>query len=268
MRKNVKDLFDLTGKVAAVIGGAQNLGYDMAEALAEAGADVVITSRDLEKAESKAKTLAEQTGRRIVPLALDATNQDEVKRAFARIVQEFGRLDVLINNAGGSPLATGGWPFLERTMEDFDLNVNINLRTMFLCTQEAVRIMLGQGSGSIINIASITGIIGRDYRVYPPEMRPNIEVYNMCKGGVIAFTRDIAAQMGKHGIRVNCISPGGFERGQHPEFIRRYSEKTPLGRMGRDGIDLKGAAVFLASEASAYVTGHNLVVDGGFTIWQ
>jgi NAD(P)-dependent dehydrogenase (short-subunit alcohol dehydrogenase family) len=128
--------------------------------------------------------------------------------------------------------------------------------------------MKKQGSGSIINIASIAGIIGRDRRVYPVEMPMQSTDYAAAKAGVIGLTRDLAAYLGPAGVRVNAISPGGFERGQLKEFIEAYSDKTPLRRMGRDGIDIKGAILFLSSEASAYVTGHNLVVDGGFTICQ
>ena len=125
------------------------------------------------------------------------------------------------------------------------------------------------GAGSIVIIASMSGMIGRDRWVYEgsPDMVPNMTVYSAAKSGLIGFMRDLAAENGCHGIRANCISPGGFERGQPEEFIRRYNRLTPLGRMGKDGTDLKGAVAFLASEAAAYVTGHNLAVDGGFTAW-
>ncbi|MBU0607366.1 MAG: SDR family oxidoreductase, partial [Armatimonadetes bacterium] len=143
------------------------------------------------------------------------------------------------------------------------------LRGTFLCCRAAVPIMKAQGVGSIVIIASISGMVGRDRWVYEgsPDMIPNMNVYSAAKSGLIGYMRDVAAENGKYGIRANCISPGGFERGQPEEFIRRYSKQTPLGRMGKDGTDLKGAVVYLASEASGYVTGVNLPVDGGFTMW-
>lgn len=266
MAPHVMDLLRLNGRVAMVTGGAQNLGWDIACALAEAGADVVLTSRILEKAETRAHALAADTGVRILPLALDVTDEASVDAAFARVAEAFGKLDILVNNAGsGSPKAE----FTERTRADWDASLALNLTGTFLCSQRAARMMIPRRSGCIINIASISGMIGRDRSVYEgsPDMTPNSVVYSTVKGGVIAFTRDLAAVLGRYGIRVNCISPGGFERGQPAEFIRRYGAQTMLGRMGRDGVDLKGAVVYLAGDAAAYVTGHNLVVDGGFTAW-
>lgn len=265
--KNVMELFSLAGRAAVVIGGAQNLGYDMAEALAEAGAVVVITSRDAHKAEESAERLHKHTRGKIIPLGFDAGNEEQVKNAFSRISELFPRIDILINNAGGTVYTGGGFDFIDRKTEDFDATLTLNLRTMFLCCREAVKKMIPYKKGAIINIASISGVIGRDRSVYPEGMRPNMQDYSMVKGGVIAFTRDLAAEVGKHGIRVNAISPGGFAREHAPEFVRRYSQATMLGRMGIDGLDLKGAVVYLASDASVYVTGHNLVVDGGMSVW-
>ncbi len=119
-----------------------------------------------------------------------------------------------------------------------------------------------------MNIASIAGVVGRDRRVYPKTMAPQSVSYASAKSGVIGFSRDLAAYLGPYGIRVNTISPGGFQRNQPRSFTEAYSKKVPLGRMGQDGVDIKGAVLFLASEASSYVTGHNLIVDGGFTAWQ
>lgn len=265
---HVQELFDLTGRVALVTGGAQNLGLDMAEALAEAGAAVVVTSRSDQKAERAAGELAEVTGARTLGLALDATDEASVAAAFARVIATFGRLDVLVCNAGGARLSAGGPRIEDRAADDWEYVVRLNLRSTFLCCREGVRHMKRARRGAIITIASMSGMIGRDRSVYEgSEMIPNMVDYTAAKGGIIAFTRDLAADVGAHGIRANSISPGGFERGQPAEFIRRYSAQTMLGRMGRDGVDLKGAVVYLASDAAAYVTGHNLVVDGGFTAW-
>ncbi len=267
---HINELFDLTGKVAMVTGGAQNLGLDMAEALGEAGADLAITSRSAEKAQAAAEELRSYLGVRVLPVALDVTNQDSVPAAFAQVTNEYGRVDVLVNNAGGARLSSGGTSTDKRSIDDWDYVININIRGTFLCCREALRIMIRQGGGSIVNIASISGMVGRDRWVYEgsEDMVPNLTDYTTSKGGIIAFTRDLAAENGKHNIRVNAISPGGFERGQPEEFIRRYNMHVMLGRMGTDGTDLKGAVAFLASDASGYVTGQNLAVDGGFTSWS
>jgi len=266
---HVRELFDLSGRVAMVTGGCQNLGLDMAEALGDAGADLVVTSREEEKARRTAEGLRDLLGVRVLPLALDVTDEASVEKAFQAVREEYGRLDVLVNNAGGARLTAGGTTTDQRSIQDFDYVMAINLRGTFLCCRQALRIMKAQRSGSIINIASMSGMVGRDRSVYEgsPDMVPNMTDYTAVKGGVIAFTKDLAAENGKFGIRVNCISPGGFERNQPREHIRRYAAQTMLGRMGRDGVDLKGAVVYLASDAAAYVTGHNLVVDGGFTAW-
>lgn len=268
VQKNVMELFSLTGKVGVVIGGARHLGYDMASALAEAGSDLAVTSRSAESAQESAHTLAAATGRKVIGLPLDATQQPEVKTCFEKIMKTFGRIDVLINNAGGTIETEKAFRFVDRLAVDFQSTLDANVKTMFFCCQEAIKIMTKQQSGSVINIASMSGIVGRERSVYPKHMRPNVQDYSLAKGGVIAFTKDLAAEVGKDGIRVNAISPGGFARPEHdPEFVKRYSAQTMLGRMGIDGFDLKGAAIYLASEASAYVTGHNLVVDGGFSTW-
>lgn len=268
MSKSVMELFSLRGKIGLVIGGAQNLGLEMAEGLAEAGATVAITSRKADKAAAAAQGLIKSTTMKIQGIGCDALDEESVRACFAEVQKQFGRLDILINNAGGTVYTGGGFGFMDRKTEDFEATLNLNLKTMFFCCREAVRIMTAKKSGSIINIASMSGVVGRERSVYPETMRPNMQDYSLAKGGVIAFTRDLAAEVGKFGIRVNAISPGGFARPNHdPEFVRRYSKQTMLGRMGIDGLDLKGAAVYLASEASCYVTGHNLVVDGGFSAW-
>jgi NAD(P)-dependent dehydrogenase (short-subunit alcohol dehydrogenase family) len=266
----IQQLFDLTGKVFLVAGGARNLGRDMSEALAEAGADGVLTSRDAASAEATAQQIGAATGRKIQGLSLNAVDEDDVARVIKETVEKFGRLDILVNCVGGGGGGADGasMKLEERPRESWDALHAANVTAPFLLCKHATPVMKKQGSGSIINIASIAGIIGRDRRVYPASMAPQPIDYASAKGAVVNMTRDMAAYLGPDGVRVNAISPGGFERRQPPEFIAAYSSKTPLGRMGRDGIDLKGATVFLASDASAYVTGLNLVVDGGFSIWQ
>jgi NAD(P)-dependent dehydrogenase (short-subunit alcohol dehydrogenase family) len=252
-----------------VTGGAQNLGLDMAEALAEAGANLIITSRLQEKAEASAEELRTYLPVKILPLGLDVSDEGSVHRAFGRVREEFGKLDVLVCNAGGARL-TGECCTTDRmSVDDWDYVIRVNMRGTFLCCREALGLMQPARSGAIVLIASISGMVGRDRSVYDgsPGMIPNMTAYSAAKSGLIGFMRDLAAENGKYGIRVNSISPGGFERGQPEEFIRRYSEQTPLGRMGKDGTDLKGAVAYLASDAAGYVTGQNLAVDGGFTAW-
>lgn len=266
---HIAELFDLTGCVAMTTGGAQNLGLDMAEALAEAGADLVITSRVAAKAEAAAAELQSYVPTKVLALGLDVTDEGSVAQGFERVRDEYGRLDVLVCNAGGARLTGPGAGTDALSVDDWDYVVRVNMRGAFLCCRAALGLMKPAGRGSIVIIASMSGMIGRDRWVYEgsPEMIPNMTSYSAAKSGLIGFMRDLAAENGQYGIRANCISPGGFERGQPEEFIRRYDKQTPLGRMGKDGTDLKGAVVYLASEAAAYVTGHNLAVDGGFTAW-
>lgn len=265
---HVLSLFDLKGKVFLVIGGARNLGGDLATALAEGGADGMITSRTDEIGQKSAKALSAATGRRIESAALDANDESQIKSVIEQCHKAFGRIDILVNNVGGGVANQGSPALEERALEDWNDLQRINVTAPFLLCKHIAPIMRKQKSGSIINIASIAGIVGRDRSVYVEGFQPQSIDYTAAKAAIIGMTKDLAAYLGEDGIRVNAISPGGFERGQPAGFIERYSRKTMLGRMGRDGVDLKGAALYLASDASAYVTGHNLVVDGGFTVWQ
>ena len=266
---NVTELFKLDGKVALVIGGARHLGYDMAEALAEVGASIVLTSRSRDAAEQSARKLGAATGAKTLGLALDQGDHVQVKAVFQTALAWQGRLDILINNAGGGSGATPALLF-DRDPKDVESLLAINLTGALHCCQQAALIMRERGQGKIINIGSVAGLVGRDRKMYERNgMKGQPIDYAAAKAGVIGMTRDLAGLLSPLGICVNCISPGGFARPDHPPgFVRDYSERTPLGRMGRDGIDLKGAALFLASAASDYVTGHNLVVDGGFSIWH
>lgn len=266
---HVLSLFDLTGKVFLVIGGARHLGRDMATALAEAGADGMITSRTAESAKQTAEELSTSLGKRIIGQPLDANDESQIEEAVAACMKAFGRIDILVNNVGGGAGRKGiSSRIEERQMEDWLSIQNANVTAPYFVCKHVIPVMRKQKSGVIINIASIAGIVGRDRRVYVDGMLAQSVDYAAVKAAIIGLTRDLAAYLGEDGIRVNSISPGGFQRGQPQGFVDRYSDKTILRRMGTDGVDLKGAVVFLASNASAYVTGHNLVVDGGFTVWQ
>jgi gluconate 5-dehydrogenase len=255
---NVKQLFDLTGRVAIISGGSMGLGLQMAEGLAEMGANLVLCARKKERCEQAAETLSRN---RVQTLALGCDVRD--KAAVHQVVEEtlarFGRIDILINNAGTS----WGSPIEEMTLEQWDKVLSTNLTGTFLFCQAVGKAMAAQASGKIINITSVAGLGGASADLQAIG-------YHASKGGVIAFTRDLACKWAPHKIQVNAIAPGWFPTHMSEWIIEHRKDsllaKIPLGRFGGDH-DLKGAAVFLASDASAYVTGHVLVVDGGQTAW-
>jgi NAD(P)-dependent dehydrogenase (short-subunit alcohol dehydrogenase family) len=252
----VQELFDLNGKVAIVTGGSIGLGRQMAEALAEAGADLVLCARKKERCDRAAKEL-EALGADTLALGCDVKKPEDVQAVVDRTVERFGRLDILINNAGTS----WGAPVEEMTLEQWNKVIETNLTGTFLFSQAAGKVMVRQKSGKIINITSVAGIHGA------PASFQAIG-YHASKGGVIAFTKDLACKWGQHNIQVNAIAPGWFPTNMSAVVIERNREtflkRLPLGRFGGEN-DLKGAAVFLASAASDFVTGHVLVVDGGQT---
>jgi NAD(P)-dependent dehydrogenase (short-subunit alcohol dehydrogenase family) len=252
----VQQLFDLNGKVAVVTGGSIGLGRQMAEGLAEAGADLVLCARKKERCEKAAKEL-EALGADTLALGCDVEKPPEVQAVVDATIERFGRLDILINNAGTS----WGAPVEEMTLEQWNKVIETNLTGTFLFSQAAGKVMAAQKSGKIINITSVAGIHGA-----PPAFQAI--GYHASKGGVIAFTKDLACKWGQHNIQVNAIAPGWFPTNMSAVVIERNREtflkRLPLGRFGGEN-DLKGAAVFLASAASDFVTGHVLVVDGGQT---
>jgi gluconate 5-dehydrogenase len=266
----VAQLFDLTGRTFFVVGGARTLGYDMALALAEAGASGVITSRTAENARAAAKKIQDATGRKVTGIGVDGADEGSVKSGVESALAELGRIDIVVNNVGGGGggANAGSTKLEERLLATWESVQATNVTAPFLVCKHVAPVLMKQKSGCIINVASIAGLVGRDRRMYPEGMSPQPVDYAAAKAAVIGLTRDVAGYLGPYGVRVNAISPGGFQRGQPQAFIDAYSDACMLGRMGRDGVDLKGAAVFLASDASAYITGHNLVVDGGFSVWK
>jgi NAD(P)-dependent dehydrogenase (short-subunit alcohol dehydrogenase family) len=265
----IQQLFDLQGKVALVTGGARNLGYDMALALAEAGADVAVTSRQAENAAKSAAQIAQATGRRVVGFACDIRFEEQVAALVDAVLAAFGRIDILVNNAGNVVSTPENKPLEQRPLEEWDFTIDVNLKGSFLCTKHVVaKAMKPARSGVIINLGSLAGVCGKDHRIYEGTGLGGATIdYAAAKGGVINMTREQACWLAQYNIRANCISPGGFWRGHTEHFTQRFSYLVPMGRMGQDGKDLKGAVVFLASEASAYVTGINLPVDGGMSAW-
>jgi NAD(P)-dependent dehydrogenase (short-subunit alcohol dehydrogenase family) len=251
----VQELFDLRGKTAVVTGGGSGIGRQMAGALADLGANVVLCARKVERCEQAAEELAE-LGVRALGLRCDVRSADDVQAVVRTTVEELGSLDVLVNNAGTS----WGAPAEDTPLEGWQKVLDVNLTGVFLCSQAAGRVMIERGGGSIVNIASVAGLRGS-----PPGAMDAI-AYNASKGGVISFTRDLAHKWARHGIRVNAIAPGWFPSDMSQYLLERHGDRflegIPLRRFGGPE-DLKGAIAFLASPASAYVTGHTLVVDGG-----
>jgi len=256
---DVHDLFDLGGRVAIVTGGATGIGLQMADALAELGASLVLCGRDGERCARVAADLERERGVPCIGLPCNVASAEDVAAMVSRTTARFGRIDVLVNNAGTA------WadPVQDTPLRGWQKVVDVNLTGVFLCSQAVGRVMIGQGGGKIVNIASITGLRGQ-----PPEELDAI-AYSTTKGAVVAFTRDLATKWARHGIAVNAIAPGWFPTDLSRPVLNRAGDRLtagiPMRRYGGDS-DLKGAIAYLASPASDYVTGHTLVVDGGATI--
>jgi NAD(P)-dependent dehydrogenase (short-subunit alcohol dehydrogenase family) len=264
------DLFSLENKVAIVTGACGLLGTQHCEALTLAGAHVVVA--DLH--EGVCGELAGRLGKSHLAVGLDVTSKESIQSARQRILDKYGRIDVLVNNAAindmfeNPALAVEQSKFEHYPLETWERSWNVNVTGVFLCSQILGEVMAEQGSGSIINIASTYGVVAPDQSIYRNEAGEQTfyksPAYPVTKSAVIGFTKYLAAYWGHKGIRVNALSPGGVENHQDPFFKSNYSNKTLLGRMAAP-TDYRGAVVFLASDASAYMTGGNLIVDGGWT---
>ena len=256
---NVKDLFNLEGRVSVVTGGATGLGLQMATALAEAGSNIVVCSRKLESCEQAAREI-EQLGVEALAVACDVTKPDQVEAMKDATLAKFGRVDVLVNNAGRAWVAPPEDLPLERWQQVFDLNIT----APFICAQALGREMIKAKRGKIINIASIAGLVGRNPRAY------NSLAYGSSKGALVNFTRDLAVKWAQHNIQVNCICPGFFVTPLNQKLYEKNREnidrEIPLGSPGGPD-DLKGIAVLLASDASNFMTGAIIPVDGGSVAW-
>ncbi len=268
IRKHTIDMFRLDGQIAVVTGGAGLYGKHISLALGEAGAKVIVASRNLEGCEETAEELR-SSGVDAVGMRVDLSSEESIC-GFARdIERRYGQLDILVNNS----VSRMGLDNLEQTTrEGWESAQQVNGTGLMLITREMIGLMRRKNKGSIINIGSIQGTVGPHFPVYGDTgMTSGIE-YTYAKWGMVGMTKWLANYYGKFNIRVNCISPGGYDPGDeaggtmHEEFKSRYRKLTPLGRFADDE-DMKGPVVFLASEASRYVTGHNLMVDGGWTNW-
>ena len=276
-------LFDLTGRVAIVTGGAGLLGIEFSRTLAAAGAAVMVADLDEEKAANIADALT-RSGFRAQSRATDVTSADSVKQLVAATLTAFGRLDILVNSAAldpkfdpqavgtGSPRSCDSRPsgaFEDYPLEMWQQALNVNLTGAMLCCQAAVQPMLAQENGVIINIASMYGVTAPDQRLYqkegqPPQYKP--AYYTVTKAGLLGLTKYLAAYYAGKNIRVNALTPGGVYNGHDDEFLQAYAARAVLGRMAEKD-EMNGALLFLASDASQYMTGANLIVDGGWTAW-
>lgn len=260
----IQDLFNLQGKVAVLTGAAGWLGSAMSRALAEAGATLVVTSREADKIEAFAATLP---GSGHIGLGFDQGDTDSIPGFVEQVLAKTGKIDILVNNAYGSTA-----PSIDNaTAEDFDKAYHVGVTAYFLLAREVANHLRSRRTpGSIINIASMYGVVASYPDAYTDLPVNSPPTYHGLKGGLVHLTRHLAVYWAKDNIRVNSISPGPFPTAKTqsalPEFIGRLEQKVPMGRMGRPE-ELKGLVVLLASEAGSYITGQNILVDGGWTAW-
>ncbi len=272
---NQKDLFSVQDKVIIITGGAGFLGLQYTEALARAGAQVVIF--DAKDPVSLEKSIAslKKAGMRVSAESIDITNEADVQYAVQKIVEQFGHIDALINNAamaalfGSAEIKDQFLPYEDYPLELWEKELKINLTGTMICTKAVAPIMMKQRSGSIINGASEVSVIAHDHRIYndPENKKFKSIAYVTTKAALVGFTRQWAARLGAYNVRVNTFSPTGVQTLVHPkEFVDRYGATTMFGRMAHIG-EYNGAILFLCSDASAFMTGHNLIVDGGKSAW-
>ena len=262
--KTVAELAQLKGRRALLTGGAGHIGQAVAETLIELGGRVAIVDLDKTACIERADSL----GANALPFACDFMNEQATRETVRKVVESLGGLDILIHCAAYvGTTHVPGWdvPFDQQTVAAWDSALRVNLTAAFVLAQEARAALAAGGHGSIILFSSIYGLVGPDMRLYEGTTMTNPAAYGASKGGVQQLTRYLATVLAPN-VRVNAISPGGVWRNQPESFIERYEARTPLHRMASEE-DLKGAIAFLASDLSEYVTGHNLVVDGGWTAW-
>jgi NAD(P)-dependent dehydrogenase (short-subunit alcohol dehydrogenase family) len=267
------DLFSLSGKVVLVTGGAGLLGQVFCQAFADSEAQVAVVDIDQPAAKSLADDVSKKSGQKVSGFGCDITSPESVAQMVAAVVSDFGRIDVLVNNAAskGSNLDEFFKPFEEYSLRTWREVMSVNIDGLFLVAQAIGKQMKLQGGGSIIQTSSIYGILAPDQRIYEGSEyngRPinSPAVYSASKAAVVGLTSYLSTYWADSGIRVNSLTPGGISSGQNKTFDDKYSNRVPLGRMGKAS-ELTGALIYLASDASSYVTGQNLIVDGGLSTW-
>lgn len=264
--RSLSELMDLTGRAALVTGGAGHIGLAACEALLELGSSVAVLDLDPNACRTRVAELSTKGHALAIPC--DLTDERATRTSVREVVQNLGHLDILVHCAAYvGTTQVPGWavPFDRQTVKAWDAALRVNLTSAFVMVQEAQQALSSTGQGSVILFGSTYGIAGPDMRLYEDTDMANPAGYAASKGGVLQLTRHLATLLAPQ-IRVNAISPGGVTRGQPQVFQERYISRTPMGRMATEE-DLKGAVAYLAGDLSAYVTGHNLVVDGGWTAW-
>lgn len=278
--RSIPTLFDLTGRVAVVTGACGLLGREHCDILAEAGANIVLADFQSEAGWEIAHDIAHRRGVRVLPVEVDVADKGSVERMVQQVVEEFGRIDILINNAaltvkvGSEQIKDYFASFEDYPLDIWEKALRVNLTGTFLCSQAVGKQMVKQIRGVIINISSTYGVVAPDQRIYAKARSPydptitfNTPVsYSATKGAILALTRYLATYWASYNIRVNALTPGGVFDQHSEEFVKNYSYRTPMGRMA-ERTEYRGAILFLASEASSYMTGANLIVDGGWTAW-
>jgi NAD(P)-dependent dehydrogenase (short-subunit alcohol dehydrogenase family) len=258
------------GKKIIITGATGILGSVYAGGFSEQGADVAIVDLDEKLCRQRADELSRKYGTRPLGIGCDITGQAAVKAMVQKVMAEYGRIDVLVNNAA-TKTKNFFAPFEEFPLADWEKIMAVNVNGMFLCSQAVAAEMEKRKSGSIINISSIYGIVAPDQRIYKGGLYEGKEmdtplIYSTSKGAVVSLTRYLATYLAPYNIRVNTVTPGGVFSGQNETFVKNYGQRCPLGRMARPE-EIFSAVYFLASDASSYITGHNLVVDGGWSVW-
>ena len=282
MDKTVKDLFNLTQRVAIITGGAGLLGVKHAEAIAEAGGSPVIADLDAARAAQAARALSERYGVDSLGVMTDITSRSSIEQLLHAVLEHYGRVDILINNAANNPKVEktaaekteeSEWSRFENfSLPAWETDLKVGLTGAFLCCQVVGAEMARRGTGVILNIASDLAVIAPDQRIYrqpglPEDQQPVKPVtYSVVKSGLLGLTRYLATYWAGQNVRVNALSPGGVYNGQPEAFVEKLTNLIPLGRMAQVD-EYKGAVLFLVSDASSYMTGANLVIEGGRTAW-
>ncbi len=263
----MKKLFDVSNKVIILTGAGGLLGTQYAEGLCQAGANIVLADLDFVRCKKQADRLKTKYNIDVLPIKLDITDKESITNLVKETIKRFSRIDVLINNAAFQEgQKERNVKFEEFTLESWNSVISVNMTGVFLCCQEVGKIMKKQKHGVILNIGSIYGLVAADQRIYGKSGLNSSIAYASTKASLINFTRYLASYWRNTGIRVNILSLGGVENNQNHEFIKRYSDKTMLGRMAKKE-EYIGAVLFLTSDASSYMTGANVIIDGGWTAW-